>query len=122
MTSKLPKIQSRGDYVEEVYNSLVNAICEGTLWGNRLIGETARGHWVHLRRVVGAMLQVSVQRESIWEEHAAIARATEQGDVALAISLSELHAKTAHQHLIGELEVLLQTKTMADFKAMAEEV
>ncbi|MEM5345650.1 GntR family transcriptional regulator [Paraburkholderia azotifigens] len=235
MTSKLLKIQSRTDYVEEVYNSLVDAICEGALSpgarltqediaeqlavsrspvhqalrllkkdglvqdapgrgvlvapldaqylsdvyeirgtldalaaklaagkraqldpelfdrgcaastsssvramidadmdfhfavygasGNRLIGETARGHWVHLRRVMGAILQVSAQRESIWEEHAAIARAIERGDAALAMSLSELHAKRAHQHLIGEFEVLLQAHTlMADVKASAEEV
>ena len=235
MTSKLLKIQSRTDYVEEVYNSLVDAICEGALSpgarltqediaeqlavsrspvhqalrllkkdglvqdapgrgvlvapldaqylsdvyeirgtldalaaklaagkrarlepelfdrgraastsgnvramidadmdfhfavygasGNRLIGETARGHWVHLRRVMGAILQVSAQRESVWEEHVAIARAIERGDASLAMNLSELHAKRAHRHLIGEFEVLLQAQTlMADVKASAEEV
>jgi DNA-binding GntR family transcriptional regulator len=31
MTSKLLKIQSRTDYVDEVYNTLVDAICEGAL-------------------------------------------------------------------------------------------
>jgi DNA-binding GntR family transcriptional regulator len=33
--------------------------------GNRLIAETARVHWVHLRRVMGALLQVSGQREPV---------------------------------------------------------
>src|SRR6266702_127590 len=43
--------------------------------GNPLIAETAHLHWVHLRRVMGAVLQVSTQRKTIWEEHAAIAEA-----------------------------------------------
>lgn len=91
--------------------------------GNRLIGETARGHWVHLRRVMGAILQVSAQRASIWEEHAAIARAIERGDASQSVNLSEVHAERAHQHLIGEFDVLLQAQTlMADVKASTEEV
>ncbi|WP_027802697.1 GntR family transcriptional regulator [Paraburkholderia dilworthii] len=89
--------------------------------GNRLIGETARGHWVHLRRVMGAILQVSAQRQSFSEEHADIARAIERGDAPLAMSLSELHAKRAHQQLIGEFEGLLQAQTLlADVKTSAE--
>ena len=72
---------------------------------------------------MGAILQVSTQRASIWEEHAAIARAIERGDASQAVNLSELHAKRAHQHLIEEFDVLLQAKTlMADVKASAEEV
>ena len=233
MTSKLLKIQSRTDYVEEVYNSLVDAICEGTLGpgirltqediaeqlavsrspvlqalrllkkdglvqdapgrgvlvapldaqylsdiyqirgsldalaaklaalkkakldpglfdrgctasgsgnvramidadmefhfavyeasGNRLIGETARGHWVHIRRVMGAILQVTGQRESIWEEHFAIARAIERGDSLLAASLSELHAKRAHQHLIGEFDILLHSRASTTYSNVSEE-
>ena len=37
-------------------------------------------HWIHLRRVMGAVLQASNQRASIWDEHQAIADAIAQGD------------------------------------------
>ena len=43
--------------------------------GNPLIGQSARLHWVHLRRVMGAVLQQSRQREALWDEHEAIAEA-----------------------------------------------
>src|SRR5665213_2745101 len=41
--------------------------------GNPLIGASAQLHWVHLRRVMGAVLQLQHQRATIWDEHAAIA-------------------------------------------------
>jgi DNA-binding GntR family transcriptional regulator len=75
--------------------------------GNPLIGETARVHWVHLRRVMGAMLQASGQRASIWDEHAAIAEAIARGNVESAMNLSELHTRRAHQHLVDEIGVVL---------------
>ena len=43
--------------------------------GNPLIGAERAPHWVHLRRVMGAVLQQSRQREALWDEHAAIAAA-----------------------------------------------
>ncbi|MDR5856212.1 GntR family transcriptional regulator [Caballeronia sp. LZ062] len=75
--------------------------------GNQLISDTARVHWVHLRRVMGASLQVSGQRESIWDEHAAIAKAIERGDASLAMSLSDAHAKRAQAHFIDDIDLLL---------------
>jgi DNA-binding GntR family transcriptional regulator len=81
--------------------------------GNPLIGETARVHWVHLRRVMGAMLQASGQRASIWDEHAAIARAIAEGEVERAVRLSELHTKQAHTHLVTELKCVLGAENLA---------
>ncbi|MGF6408494.1 GntR family transcriptional regulator [Paraburkholderia sp. MM5482-R1] len=75
--------------------------------GNPLIGETARAHWVHLRRVMGAMLQATRQRESIWDEHAAIADAIASGHVERAVTLSEVHTRRAHQHLVSEIDAVL---------------
>jgi DNA-binding FadR family transcriptional regulator len=40
---------------------------------NPLIGSIAAQHWRHLRRVMGAVLQTS-QRDTVWDEHEAIAR------------------------------------------------
>ncbi|MCY0386996.1 GntR family transcriptional regulator [Robbsia sp. Bb-Pol-6] len=75
--------------------------------GNPLIAETARMHWVHLRRVMGAVLQVSAQRRAIWDEHAAIAAAIAQGAVALAGELSEQHASRARTNLVQRLGEVL---------------
>ncbi|WP_186288458.1 GntR family transcriptional regulator [Burkholderia gladioli] len=81
--------------------------------GNPLIGETARVHWVHLRRVMGAMLQVSGQRASIWDEHAAIAEAIDAGEAERAAQLSELHTHRAHAHLVAELWAVLEVEGAA---------
>ena len=43
--------------------------------GNPLIERSAQLHWRHLRRVMGAVLQQSRQREAVWDEHEAIAKA-----------------------------------------------
>ncbi len=51
-----------------------------TASGNPLIAQTAQTHWHHIRRAMGAVLQVSTMRESIWDEHEAIAKAIAQGD------------------------------------------
>lgn len=75
--------------------------------GNTLIADTARVHWVHIKRVMGAMLQVSGQRESIWDEHQAIAEAIEQGDPAAASKYSERHTTRAYTHLAADLEAML---------------
>ncbi|SAL65904.1 GntR family transcriptional regulator [Caballeronia arvi] len=75
--------------------------------GNPLIAETARSHWVHLRRVMGAVLQSSTQRKSIWDEHAGIASAIADGDEALAMELSERHVRMARENLIPRVEEAL---------------
>lgn len=71
--------------------------------GNPLIGESTQLHWVHLRRVMGAVLQSSGQRESIWDEHEAIAKAILAGDAQRAGELSEKHAYIARENLVSHL-------------------
>jgi DNA-binding GntR family transcriptional regulator len=75
--------------------------------GNPLIFETTQFHWVHLRRVMGAVLQSAVQRESIWDEHEAMAQAIAEGDVARAIEMSDHHATEARQNLVARLDEVL---------------
>jgi DNA-binding GntR family transcriptional regulator len=83
-----------------------NAIYEAS--GNPLIGESAHLHWVHLRRVMGAVLQSSRLRESIWDEHQAIADAIAAGDVKRASEVTELHASRARENLIARLGEVLK--------------
>ena len=77
--------------------------------GNPLIGESAAAHWVHLRRVMGAVLQSSPQRESIWDEHAAIAEAIAAGDARQASRLIDHHALRASDNLRTRLADVLAT-------------
>jgi DNA-binding GntR family transcriptional regulator len=78
--------------------------------GNPLIVESTQLHWVHLRRVMGAVLQTSSLRESIWDEHQAIATAIAEGNVERAGELAELHATIARQKLMQRLDELLNSK------------
>jgi DNA-binding GntR family transcriptional regulator len=75
--------------------------------GNPLIFETTQFHWVHLRRVMGAVLQSAMQRESIWDEHEAMAKAIAEGNVARAAEMSEHHATEARQSLVARLNEVL---------------
>jgi DNA-binding GntR family transcriptional regulator len=75
---------------------------------NSLIAKSAHLHWVHLRRVMGAVLQSS-QRSAIWDEHQAIADAIKNGDEQKAAELSELHAMRARKNLIHQLEQALSS-------------
>ncbi|KLU25610.1 GntR family transcriptional regulator [Caballeronia mineralivorans PML1(12)] len=75
--------------------------------GNPLIAETAHLHWVHLRRVMGAVLQSSVQRKSVWDEHAAIADAIAAGDAPRAAELTALHTSRARENLVRRLGEVL---------------
>lgn len=81
--------------------------------GNPLIFETTQLHWVHLRRVMGAALQSAGQRESIWDEHEAIAQAIAAGDVDLAGKLSERHVEFARQNLLERLGDVLKAPAPA---------
>lgn len=78
-----------------------NAIYQAS--GNPLIGESAHLHWVHLRRVMGAVLQSSKLRDSIWDEHAAIAQAIAAGNVQQAVKMTELHTNRARSNLVARL-------------------
>jgi DNA-binding GntR family transcriptional regulator len=72
--------------------------------GNSLIVESAALHWVHVRRLMGAVLQQSASRQGIWAEHQAIANAVNGGEGALAAQLSEEHAQAACVALVEHLK------------------
>ena len=76
--------------------------------GNPLIERSAQLQWVHLRRVMGAVLQSSRQRETIWDEHAAIAAAIGTGDAKLATRLVEEHGRQASENLLARLSDVLK--------------
>lgn len=76
--------------------------------GNPLIAETALVHWNHLRRVMGAVLQSSAQRQSIWDEHEAIANAIAEGDGKRAVELTDLHTSRARVNLVKRLDEVLK--------------
>ena len=82
--------------------------------GNPLIFETTQLHWVHLRRVMGAVLQSAGQREAIWDEHETIANAIRTGDVKLAVKLSDGHAVLARENLVARLNEVLASDLAAD--------
>jgi len=75
--------------------------------GNPLIAETAHQHWRHLRRVMGAVLQQSRQRDAVWDEHEAIARAIAAGDGERAARLMDAHGHKAADNLARQLDGVL---------------
>ena len=70
---------------------------------NPMIAQSARQHWHHLRRAMGAVLQSSQQRETVWDEHAAIAQAIGRGEADLAAELIEHHAREASRQLTSRI-------------------
>ena len=74
---------------------------------NPLIGQSAQQHWRHLRRLMGAVLQQSRQREAVWDEHEAIARAMAAGDGDKAARLIEQHSLRASENLAEQLTQVL---------------
>lgn len=79
--------------------------------GNPLIAQTAQTHWHHIRRAMGAVLQLSTMRESIWDEHEAIAKAIAHGDEAKAEALIREHGEYAARNLAALLSDALFTKS-----------
>lgn len=77
---------------------------------NPLIEQSAQQHWRHLRRVMGAVLQQSKQRETVWDEHEAIARAIAAGDADRAARLIEQHSRRASENLAAQLTQVLKTQ------------
>ena len=91
---------ARGRNIKAMINADIafhHAVYEAS--GNPLIGESARVHWVHLRRVMGAVLQSSPQREAIWDEHEAIAAAIAAGNAKRAATLIDQHALRASEKI-----------------------
>ncbi len=71
--------------------------------GNPLIARSANLHWAHVRRAMGAVLQTSARRESVWDEHAAIAAAIAAGDAERAERLMREHDTSASEHITRHL-------------------
>lgn len=88
--------------------------------GNPLIVETTQLHWVHLRRVMGAVLRSSKQRQAIWDEHEEIAKAIARGDAKLAARLTEEHAYIARESLISHLAEVLESQQQVSQPAAAQ--
>ncbi|NPC55439.1 GntR family transcriptional regulator [Caenimonas soli] len=78
--------------------------------GNPLIEQSAQQHWRHLRRVMGAVLQHSRQREALWDEHEAIAKAIAAGNGDRAALLIEEHSQRASKNLAARLAHVLKTQ------------
>ncbi len=67
--------------------------------GNPLIAQSAQLHWQHIRRAMGAVLQLPNMRASIWDEHDAIAQAIRRGHEAEAENLIRQHGEDAGSQL-----------------------
>jgi len=78
--------------------------------GNPLIAQSAQLHWHHIRRAMGAVLQVSTMRDSIWDEHEAIADAIAAGDAVRAEGLIRQHGEDASRNLARLLSSALHTE------------
>ncbi len=76
--------------------------------GNPMIAQSAQRHWHHIRRAMGAVLQVSTMRVSIWDEHEAIADAIARGDEDAADSLIRQHGEDAGRNLAGLMALALK--------------
>lgn len=70
---------------------------------NPLIEQSAQLHWRHLRRVMGAVLQSSKQREAVWDEHQAIAEAIAAGQADRAERLMRQHCGKASAYMVALL-------------------
>ena len=81
--------------------------------GNPLIEQSARVHWCHIRRAIGAVLQSTQLRQSVWDEHAAIAQAIEEGNAKLAQSLVTQHSHEAAVYMTRELAAQEQAPASA---------
>lgn len=74
---------------------------------NPLIEQSARIHWGHVRRVMGAVLQSSETRQSVWDEHEEISKSIAAGKGDLAVALISDHATNADRYLVERLSALL---------------
>jgi DNA-binding GntR family transcriptional regulator len=72
--------------------------------GNPLIAETAQPHWQHMRRVMAAVLSEDDLRVSVWDEHEAILRALEAGQVVESEALCRKHTEQMADILTGRLK------------------
>lgn len=71
--------------------------------GNPLIEQSAQVHWQHIRRAMGATLQQSGLRQTVWDEHEAIAEAIAAGHAVHAEQRMAAHAEQAGEHIARRL-------------------
>ncbi len=76
---------------------------------NPLIEQSALVHWGHVRRVMGAVLQSSELRQSVWDEHEEISNAIAAGKADRAAELIASHASVAGEYLVEKLGVFLSS-------------
>jgi DNA-binding GntR family transcriptional regulator len=74
------------------------------LSGNTLIIDTMRLNWQHLRRTMGAVLQIEEVSTRVWKEHAGVIDALSEGDVAAAVERIEAHIVRAHSDMTASFE------------------
>ena len=87
--------------------------------GNPQIAQSAQLHWQHIRRAMGAALQLSTMRESIWDEHEAIAAAISDGDEDRAESLIRQHGENACHNLVLLLSTALDESGLSTLRISA---
>jgi DNA-binding GntR family transcriptional regulator len=75
--------------------------------GNPMIEQSARLHWCHIRRAMGAVMQSSSLRTAVWDEHEGIAHAIAIGDAVLAERLSREHCENASNTMSRRLAAVL---------------
>jgi DNA-binding GntR family transcriptional regulator len=61
------------------------------LSGNRMLEETMRLHWQHLRRAMGEVLRHPGMSAQVWDEHATVWEAMAKGDAAAAAAAMRAH-------------------------------
>jgi DNA-binding GntR family transcriptional regulator len=71
--------------------------------GNPLIQQSAEKHWQHIRRAMGAVLQTNRMRDSVWDEHAAIAEAIVIGEARRAEQLARAHGESASSFMSQQI-------------------
>jgi DNA-binding GntR family transcriptional regulator len=69
------------------------------LSGNRLIGETMRLHWRHLRRAMAEVLLYPGMSISVWQEHSRILEGMIRGDADGAAELMRRHLVEAYDRV-----------------------
>jgi DNA-binding GntR family transcriptional regulator len=74
------------------------------LSGNILILETMRLNWQHLRRAMGAVLQIERISSRVWKEHARVIESLSRSNVDAAVRQMEAHIVRAHADVAATFE------------------
>ncbi len=74
------------------------------LSGNILIVETMRLNWQHLRRAMGAVLQIERISRRVWKEHARVIELLSCADVDAAVRQMEAHIVRAYSDIATSFE------------------